>query len=144
MPYGNTPEGKHKHLLLCKKWWARNHNRRSGYRAKYKVKQSTLRPWLGCYYSSKRRAGKRGLVFNLTLKWGEDTYTGKCCLTGIPFVVKGVTSNPFAISIDRIYPEMGYTDGNCRFVLFAINSLKGIGTDEDMFKIASSLVGTHK
>jgi hypothetical protein len=46
----------------------------------------------------------------------------------------------FSPSIDRIDPEIGYLETNCRFVLFAINGLKGRGTDADLFAIAHALV----
>lgn len=45
----------------------------------------------------------------------------------------------FAASIDRIDTKKGYTQDNCRFILFAINCMRQNGTDEEMIFIARSL-----
>lgn len=42
--------------------------------------------------------------------------------------------------MDRIDSSKGYTQDNCRFILFAVNSFKGVGTDALMLEIAQALL----
>lgn len=55
-----------------------------------------------------------------------DRARGRCEVTGIPFSalkLPGRDSNrhPYSPSLDRIDPSTGYSRGNCRLVLFAVN-----------------------
>lgn len=90
--------------------------------------------------SAKSRAAKKGIEFDLTLEWANDRWTGKCELSGIEFRQSTGRQNPYSPSIDRIDGSKGYIQGNCRFILSAINYLKANGTDEQMFHIASELI----
>lgn len=90
--------------------------------------------------NAKNRSLKKGFPFDLTREWCERVWTGKCAVTGLPFAFGTQTHFPFSPSIDRIDSALGYTQTNCRFVLFAINSLKGTGTDEQMLQIAQALI----
>lgn len=83
----------------------------------------------------KKRAKKRKLAFDLTTAWGEARWTKHCELTGIPFDLGRSKLGPRSPSIDKIIPEKGYTQENCRIVLLAINWMKSIGTDEQMFAV---------
>ena len=90
---------------------------------------------------AKERAVSSGLEFNLTKSWAEKRYTGKCELTGIPFISKEAKSfHARSASIDRIDPSKGYTQENCRFILMAVNAFKGRMTDKEMKFIATKLV----
>lgn len=86
----------------------------------------------------------RNLPFTLTDEWARKRWTGRCELTGIPFVVAGTHGKFFSPSLDRIDPKKGYVDDNCRFILFAVNTLKGVGTDEDMMLVARELIANYK
>lgn len=76
---------------------------------------------------ARARAAARGLSFSLTLDWALATIERndfRCELTGIPFFSPhGSTGkkNPFAPSLDRIIPKLGYTEDNVRIVVFALN-----------------------
>ena len=62
-------------------------------------------------------------------------------MTDIPFIVsKRPAPFLFSPSIDRIDPAQGYVTSNCRFVLFAVNAMKGSGTDADILVIAKAIV----
>ncbi len=73
------------------------------------------------------RAKKRGLPFDLTLDWAiarlnEQNF--RCALTGLPFYLEDREGrNPYAPSFDRIDSKGGYTLGNVRIVVFAINAM---------------------
>lgn len=88
------------------------------------------------------RAKKAGIAFDLTPEWAEKKWTGRCELTDIPFVVglRGCGGKLFSPSIDRIIPALGYTQGNCRFVLFCVNIFKFDGSDDDIYRVAEALL----
>jgi hypothetical protein len=100
-------------------------------------------PWRLLLRSAQARARKYGLPFSLTEEWATSRWTGRCEVTDIPFVIR-VADAPgprvYSASIDQIAPKVGYTPGNCRFVLWAVNALKHNGTDEDMLIIAKAIV----
>lgn len=81
------------------------------------------------------RAEKRDLAFNLTREWVESSWTGRCAITGKKFTVGG-KRGVFSVSLDRKDNARGYTQDNCRWVLWAVNLLKHTGTDAEMFEIA--------
>lgn len=75
------------------------------------------------------------------MEWAEKRWTGKCEITGLPFILS-TQRNPylFSPSLDKIVPSLGYVPDNCRFILHAVNALKGAGTDEQMLEIAKAIV----
>ncbi len=107
----------------------------------------TENPWIYLIISARSRAKKGNIPYDIDLDWGQKTYTGRCELTGLKFEVSkgdlGTTSTQFSPSIDRIKPELGYTKGNCRWICWGINALKGSGDDAGMMKLAISLVSAY-
>jgi hypothetical protein len=72
---------------------------------------------------------------------------GFCEATGMPFEVDLVEKSngnnfqhPFAPSIDRIDPELGYESGNIQVVVRGYNMLKGEGSVYQARQIAQALV----
>lgn len=51
---------------------------------------------------------------------------GACALSGLPMEYMGTKhekgAGAYAASVDRINPQLGYTKGNVRFLLFAVNA----------------------
>lgn len=92
--------------------------------------------------AAKFRAKKKGLPFGLTQEYCERLFDGRCAITRLPFVLNKTGFGPgmFSPTIDRIIPERGYVEGNIRFVLMAVNSLKHNGTDADMVMVAKAIV----
>lgn len=66
---------------------------------------------------------------------------GVCALSGIPFRQSGVKgrAGPFSPSLDRIEPDLGYIEGNVRWILMGLNGLKHTGTDDDMWFIIKTM-----
>lgn len=63
-----------------------------------------------------------------------------CALTGLPFW--NDDANRFGLTIptlDRIHCDGDYSDANVRVVLFGVNSLRGRGSEADMYRIAKAL-----
>lgn len=102
------------------------------------------RPWKAITVGAMVRAKKRGIPYDSDLlEWAAARYTGRCELTGLEFRPNrghGCGPAPFSPSIDRIDPLLGYTKGNCRFILHAINAMKGSGTDEEVAFILRAFV----
>lgn len=102
-------------------------------------------PWLNAFRGSKARATKNRVPFTLTKEWAEARWTGRCEVTNIEFILSTKRSPYlFSPSLDRIIPTLGYTPENSRFILHAVNALKGQGTDEDMLTIAKAIVQHQK
>jgi hypothetical protein len=99
-------------------------------------------PWRKLLHSARQRACKKKVPFFLTDAWGEKSWTGRCAITNLPFEIGLRTSGPkmFSPSIDRIVPSLGYVPENCRFVLWAVNAFKSVGTDQDMILIARAIL----
>lgn len=97
-------------------------------------------PYQYAIYRAKERSKATGIEFNLTLEWAKKKWTGKCEITNIPFERNGRKMGCFVASLDRIRPELGYTQSNCRFVLMGFNALKGPSTDEDALRVAKAIV----
>jgi hypothetical protein len=99
-------------------------------------------PWITCLYGARSRAKKNGVAFSLTEDWVTARWTGRCEITNIQFNTEkiGFGSDLYSPSIDRIIPALGYTPENCRFVLNAVNAMKSMGTDQDVYKIAKAIV----
>lgn len=86
------------------------------------------------------RAERKQVPFSLTPEWAAARWTGRCELTGIPFVIARQFGGFFSPSFDRIEASKGYVEGNVRVILFAVNALKGRGTDADMMLVAKALI----
>jgi len=98
--------------------------------------------------TAKARAKVKGREFNLTVEWGvAKIKAGVCELTGLPFDLGSPTGKgssagprPYAPSIDRIDPNIGYTPENSRMILNCVNAFKNIMPDDEMYIVAQALV----
>jgi len=91
------------------------------------------------YQGAKARARKLGVDFDLDLEQIKELVrNGKCEVSGIDFVLQE-GRHPFAPSLDRIDPLKGYTQDNIQVVAWIYNAAKGIGTHDDVLKLAQAL-----
>jgi hypothetical protein len=94
---------------------------------------------------ARRRATDLELQIDLDRGWVlERLQAGVCEFTGFKFQ-RGPrgdhAANPYAPSIDRIKPELGYLKGNCRLVVFAFNRFRCDGFGDDvMIDIAAAIL----
>lgn len=101
-------------------------------------------PWKRMLKGAKERAAARGIEFSLTPEWAAERYTGRCEVTDIEFRLYFGTAGPraFSPSIDRIDQAQGYTPTNCRFVLFAVNAIRGTLSDSELLFVAARIVAS--
>jgi hypothetical protein len=144
----NRPGEKHKERLRQRTWLRKNKEKANAYgRTYYKhyvQKKMTAQPWSTLLVGAKQRAKNKKLAFNLTPEWAASRWTGYCEITGLPFSEPskrvGHKNRNMSPSIDRIIPAGGYTQNNCRIILWAVNCFKRDSSDAEMLKIAKALV----
>jgi hypothetical protein len=98
------------------------------------------------------RAKRANLPFSLSKEWVKGRIDlGHCELTGIEFnsaiLCKGremQKRNPYAPSVDRIVPELGYTDDNCRVILWGLNAALGNWGEDVLEVIADAFLRNRK
>lgn len=93
------------------------------------------------------RSRKHNLPYNLDREWLlEKLKKGVCELSGLVFVRTPpgrYRTHPFAPSIDRIEPHLGYVKENCRLVCFGVNRARSDWGDEILLQIAQGIVKGH-
>lgn len=125
---------------------AREREKTTGVMKARRARDRAKKPWAILVGGAAHRAKKAMMSFDLTAEWAKTRWTGKCEVTDIPFVINSGKHGPtpYSPSIDRIDPAKGYVRSNCRFVLMAVNALKGCGTDEDLISVAKAITRGHK
>lgn len=125
--YRQSPEGRKKHNEQNKKYqgtYLHNSSRRA----------------VCLYWAAKKRAQNRLLDFDLTPEWLKERLDAGCALSGLPFNYTNGVPHVDSPSIDRIDSEKGYTQSNCRTILFGLNSFKLRSTDAVILSIMESVV----
>lgn len=94
---------------------------------------------LSLFNAAKKRAAEKGVPFELTREWVEARLAAPCEATGIKFVfARGIGSgrrSPFAPSIDRRIPELGYVESNCRAIVWGLNAALCTWGEDALFTI---------
>lgn len=124
-------------------WQARNIEKVRIIKARSVKKARAAKPYMAAIYSAKARATKKAIPFDITESWAKARWTGKCELTGASFDVAKGRPTAFSTSLDRIDGSKGYTQDNCRFILWSINRFKSDYDDATMMRIARLLVGVN-
>lgn len=103
-------------------------------------------------YMAKNRSKSKGLKYDLDLEylmglWYESN--GKCSVSGVCLDLgraeKGKV-HPYAPSLDRITPELGYTKGNVRLVCYQLNvamSEFGLEQFDEFVKLYTKNLGNN-
>lgn len=91
-----------------------------------------------------RRASDQKIDFNLSAEWFEERLVaGTCEVSGLPFVASSKKMAPFKPSVDRTDPKRGYTEDNCKMVVWCYNSGKGDNHHDDVMILARALVNKY-
>jgi hypothetical protein len=92
--------------------------------------------------AARRRAVQRGLPFTVTRERIQAAIEeGHCEASGLPFDLdcqKVGIRNPYAPSLDRVVPELGYSDENVQVVVTIHNIARADWGDEPLRVWASS------
>lgn len=107
-------------------------------RKRYGVKYSTQ----VSMKSARKRAAEKGMPFDLTPEWYEQEFAKGCAVTGLPLDPNG-SKTPFTAHVDRVVPDLGYVQSNCRLVCACYNLAKKHWKDEDVLKMARALVAKN-
>jgi hypothetical protein len=107
-------------------------------------RQATETILRGALRSARTRAKQKKVAFDIDVDFllamaVEQNF--RCNLTGIEFLAKRTGSSrihPYTPSIDRIVPALGYTKGNVRLVIFAVNAMLLDWGEELFVQIANS------
>jgi hypothetical protein len=90
------------------------------------------------------RARRNKLPFDLDRQFVREKLEGGVCeLSGLRIerAAPGKRrTHPYAPSLDRIKPELGYIKSNVRLICFAVNRARSDWGDEVLLTIASGLV----
>jgi hypothetical protein len=127
-----------------KEWRYRNlEKERERGRQKYRRKAGTKAGLIdNLWRGAKQRATKKDLAFDLTKEWIADRLKeNTCAVTGIQFSYEVVGAFRFyGATIDRIKPDLGYTQSNCQIVIWGYNAAKGNATHADVMQLAKTLI----
>ena len=91
--------------------------------------------------ASKSNAKKCGVTCNLTEEYLYELFKqqkGICALSGVPIQIEG--NSNLRLSIDRITPAKGYTEGNVQWTIFAANRAKGDLTQDDFIELCKLII----
>ena len=84
------------------------------------------------------------MEFDLTREWAEEKIeAGVCEVTGLQFEYSKDGKDrfqPFIPSVDRIDSSKGYTQDNCRMVVWIYNMAKAEWSDDIVLRMAKALV----
>lgn len=125
---------------------------RAQWRRYFYTERGTITALLG---NAKTRASSAGLPFNLSREWLQAKLArGICELSGLPIERKprseggGSRTHPFAPSLDRIIPGLGYVEPNVRLTCFVVNQARSDFGDAVLLEVARALVmnsdGSHR
>lgn len=138
-------DGRHPWCRSCVKdysheWWS---NHPEAYAAKKKRISKSVREThripKRVYARARQNAIRRGLSFNLTIKWVTEQIDKGCAVTKHPFDLSSTIHRPFAPSIDRINCLKGYTQKNCQMVYLIYNYAKNAFRHEDVMELMRRL-----
>jgi hypothetical protein len=103
------------------------------------------RPLTACVVNARKRAQAQGVPFDLTLDYVDHLLqqSPTCPVLGIS-LVQGLTGGrDCSPSLDRIVPELGYVQGNVKFISNAANRVKGSLTVDQVERMLTYMKGMH-
>jgi hypothetical protein len=122
----------------CKECFSNYDSVKKGYNKKNNILKTDLKIYLRNKTSELQRKCKRkNLEFNLTKEWLYELYekqNGKCYFTDIEIKHNLGCHQYDSISVERLDPNLGYIKSNVVLSSFAVNSFKGMMTENE-FKI---------
>lgn len=90
---------------------------------------------------TKTNAKRRDVTVDLTEEYLYELFKqqkGICALSGVPIQIEG--NSNLRLSIDKITPDKGYTEGNVQWTIFAANRAKGDLTQDDFVELCKLVI----
>lgn len=102
----------------------------------------TLQFWATCLKNKAlQRSKTKNLEFDLTKDFIlQKLKVGVCEVTKLPLNLNGGKRKPLTPSLDRINPNLGYTQDNVQLVCCMYNFAKSDFTYQDVLQMAEALV----
>ncbi len=115
----------------AREWASAKYSTNPKYFAAKAAKHRTANPEKFLWREAKSRSKQRGIPFNIEV---EDILIPEFCPVFGKKLAKstGQGRNPYAPSLDRIVPVLGYVKGNIRVISWRANELKRDITPEEM------------
>lgn len=110
--------------------WQANH---TAYRDALRMRRID-NPAVEMWRTAKIRAAKHGVAFNIDVS--DVVVPSHCPILGIPLQVQTGRVGRNSPSLDRIYPDRGYTKGNVQVVSYKANTMKSNATPEDLLRFS--------
>lgn len=114
----------------------------SEYVKKSQNKARRENPFLFVHRKKASTCNRSGIAYTLDETYLKDLWDeqgGKCAALGIPLEFGGSRRDNTA-SIDRIVPQLGYTQGNVRWLSWLANRIKNNCTDPEVFRSIADYV----
>ena len=116
-----------------------------------KVRRQSVHGYLVQTINTLRQRSKAlGIGFDLDLPFLIELWEsqgGMCALSKLPMEHRATKhergAGPYSASVDRINPRLGYTKGNVRFLLFAVNTALNEWGDDIVIPIMKAVVENH-
>ena len=132
------PEARARKTAYNKKWWKDNPEKVKKMRASYRASHMAEH----LFYRAQLSARRRGLPFDLSVKWVEKRLKPMTCgATGIALSLKSKAWKP---SIDRKRSDRGYTKRNSQIVCFAYNMAKHTWDHDTVMVLVEALVAKRR
>jgi hypothetical protein len=132
----SNPERLAKRREVERDWRKRNPEKVTAYNRSKNANWRANKAYYLAFKTARRRAGRFGIEFAITIEWAEQQFSLGSALSGLPF---GQEYGAFSPSIDRVDSALGYTPDNCRMVLLAENLFKNEWLDADIIAIAKAI-----
>lgn len=120
---------------------SRYHKKRREKGLEKAYRESSVRRWLcGRTRTSKVAAKRKDKIYSVSLDFLCALYErqfGRCAISDLPMTTK--FHSPYAISIDRVDSDEGYTEGNVQLVCQAINLAKARHDNSVMVEFVNSI-----
>lgn len=127
--YAEDAQYREKLKEAARSWRAAHTEHRDTVRAR-----RTANPAAEMWRTAKIRASKQGVAFDLDVS--DVVVPSHCPILGIPLQVQTGKVGRNSPSLDRIYPDRGYTKGNVQVVSYKANTMKNNATPEDLLRFS--------
>jgi hypothetical protein len=92
-----------------------------------------------CLSDCRKTARKHSLPFDIDLEYLYSIMTDKCPIFKTPFIWDRYGdgyNTDWVPSLDKFYPELGYTKGNVTFISLRANRIKSNATEAELYLVA--------